>query len=84
MSTARLPIICAEGFEALIRIEHEDILSASFYPCAKSFPFSIDKIFKPLGVEFGGSVHSKAPDLSRYHPQGEKPVCVGINVGKVH
>jgi hypothetical protein len=60
------------------------MLSASFHPSAESLPFSIEKIFKPFRIDFRGTVNPKVPDLSGYHPQREKPVCVGINVGKVH
>jgi hypothetical protein len=51
---------------------------------AESLSFSIEKVFKPLGIGFRGTVHPKVPDLSRYRPQVEKLASPGVYIHKIH
>ena len=71
-------------YDSLGPPQRQDILSASCHPRAEPLSFSIEKIFKPLGIDFRGTVHPKAPDLSRYHPQGEKVARPGVHIREVH
>lgn len=60
----------------LPRLEREPMFSALSHSDAEPLPFSIEKIFKPFGIDFRRTVHPQAPDLSRYHPKRNKPVCM--------